>query len=697
MKKKYVLIIIVLAVLGIAAIVYIVLSGGAVLSGGTDIDRTSGRGNDREIGQPVPYEKPENDTDTEAETLQTEQEIFPSDSTGDPGETLHIYTYDDSFQYVFNEFYLDHKTIPDGIDVKFTIASTEDFESDLLINISNAADLSEDEKVDIFLLEPEFAAKFINGDYAMPLSSLGITENELTNQFEFTKELTSDREGVQKGLMYEICPEVFIYRRSLALTVLGTDEPEEVAKFLIGDEYNKTAQKMKERGYTMLGSYEEDFRLFTEQSDEQIVNDTGDLVLPEAWENWAEHTKEFVDNGYAKPSEKYNSEWIEGLNSGKVFGYIGDCYYAEYYISESLENKGDFAACTLPVPIYQGGSMLCAAEGTDNPELVADIMRTLTTDPDVLQYMAERTLAVTNTVSGMTEIANGSFQSNLFIGVNPYVAYVETAKSITGAKSQYAPYNGLYLLYIKHMSGYFEGERTFEECRQAFLKDAVIEYYLNSPEIDYRLFLVQGDYQAPKTATPDELDAARQIILTRLEQKSIEDGDCTINYQRKTLTVTFTNTVELTQSETHEFLDELKKRAIITFREGNETDPGTGVPAGVTASNIILDGNNIEKAEYTKISDAAYPEWEQWVVFLKLDKEGTKVFAEATKKAMQNETAISIWLDDVMLSAPYVNDVITEGTMFVSGNLDINSAKKVADIINAGSLPFELELIEALI
>jgi hypothetical protein len=569
MKKIYVILIVVLVVLGIAAVIFLVSGGGAIMSGNTDTEQTTESGGSDKVSQPDTNINPETDTEslqTETETLQTETEKIPADASGDPGKTIHFYTYNDSFQYLFNEFYLDHKTLPDGVDVKFTVITKEDigkdFERDLVINIKNAKSLKDDEKIDIFLLEPEFAAKFIDSDYAMTLLQLGISENELTDQFEFTKELTSDSRGVQMGVMCNISPEVFIYRRSLALTVLGTDEPEEVAKFLVGEEYDKTAQRMKERGYTMLGSYEEDFRLFTMQSDEQIVDKFDDLTLPAAWENWAKHSKEYIDNGYVIPAEKYNSEWIEGLNSGKVFGYIGGSNYAEYYISQNLENKGDFAACVLPVPTYSGGTILCAAKGTDNPELVADIMRTLTTDPDVLKDIAVRDGSLTNTVSGMTEIANGSSPSNLFGAYNPYGAYVETAKNISGAKGGYAPYNGLYLLFVRHMRDYFNNVSTFEECRQAFLKEAAIEYYLDNDEVDFREHLAKGEFQAPDNAKPEELDAAKQIILSRLDQKGIKDGSCIIDYQNKTLSVTFTNTVGLSLTELSVFITELGKMYI---------------------------------------------------------------------------------------------------------------------------------------
>jgi preprotein translocase subunit SecD/SecD/SecF fusion protein len=53
--------------------------------------------------------------------------------------------------------------------------------------------------------------------------------------------------------------------------------------------------------------------------------------------------------------------------------------------------------------------------------------------------------------------------------------------------------------------------------------------------------------------------------------------------------------------------------------------------------------------------------------------------------------SISIWMDDNMISAPTVNEAITDGSAVISGTFTAESAKSLADKINAGALPFKLE------
>ena len=79
------------------------------------------------------------------------------------------------------------------------------------------------------------------------------------------------------------------------------------------------------------------------------------------------------------------------------------------------------------------------------------------------------------------------------------------------------------------------------------------------------------------------------------------------------------------------------------------------------------------------------------VVSLKLTAEGAEKFAEATTRLAPTRGIISIWMDDVMISYPSVQNAITNGEASISGNFDAAAAKELADKINAGALPFTLQ------
>ena len=104
--------------------------------------------------------------------------------------------------------------------------------------------------------------------------------------------------------------------------------------------------------------------------------------------------------------------------------------------------------------------------------------------------------------------------------------------------------------------------------------------------------------------------------------------------------------------------------------------------------NTILTGKNIKEAR-----PAQNPETGEYVVSIQLDDEGTKIFDEYTA-AHQGEN-IFIYLDDTLLSYPTLSAHITDGSGQISGNFTLESAKALANNINAGALPFTLKAISA--
>ncbi|MGN8912745.1 protein translocase subunit SecD [Anaerofustis butyriciformans] len=106
--------------------------------------------------------------------------------------------------------------------------------------------------------------------------------------------------------------------------------------------------------------------------------------------------------------------------------------------------------------------------------------------------------------------------------------------------------------------------------------------------------------------------------------------------------------------------------------------------------NVILDGSNVKSAKYEIQKSDGYVE--QPVVALELDNEGAKAFAEATEKNIGN--VISIKLDDEVISAPTVQNAITDGKCVITGMKDSEEATELATLITAGSLPVDLEAVE---
>lgn len=81
----------------------------------------------------------------------------------------------------------------------------------------------------------------------------------------------------------------------------------------------------------------------------------------------------------------------------------------------------------------------------------------------------------------------------------------------------------------------------------------------------------------------------------------------------------------------------------------------------------------------------------QVVVRLQFDDEGTKLFGDLTSANIGKQ--IAIFLDGEVLSAPTVQNAITNGEAVITGNFTADTAKDLATRLNSGALPVPINLI----
>ena len=218
--------------------------------------------------------------------------------------------------------------------------------------------------------------------------------------------------------------------------------------------------------------------------------------------------------------------------------------------------------------------------------------------------------------------------------------------------------------------------------------------------VEATFYAVDDDDNAMQ-ADSEQLDAAKGIISIRLVDNHITDYELYVDYENSRIILRFPWREDETDFDPESAIQEISMTAMLTFREGNETENVTdangnvtGVkPTGVTESNIILTGDDVEKAEpyydRTKVGTST-----AYGVQLTLKESGKTKFAEATQKLYSDTESergtISIWLDNDEISYPRVDAVITDGVATISGSFTAETAQDLANKINAGALPFKL-------
>ncbi len=97
----------------------------------------------------------------------------------------------------------------------------------------------------------------------------------------------------------------------------------------------------------------------------------------------------------------------------------------------------------------------------------------------------------------------------------------------------------------------------------------------------------------------------------------------------------------------------------------------------------LITGENITSVSVDRASETGT----DYAVNIKLDSEGTKAFAEATKELASDKGQIVIILDGQIQSAPAVQSEITGGEVSITGNYTLKEAQALQTVLESGSLP----------
>ena len=367
--------------------------------------------------------------------------VWAEEAASDEGKVLNIYCWNEEFKSRLTDHYPGYEEV-DGthgkigdVDVVWNITPSDDnaYQNNLDETLLKQADAAADDKIDLFLVEADYALKYVNTEYTMSVADLGITD-------------------------------------------------EEVADW---DTFKATAAELKEKGYQMTSTVNDSYRVFSNNVTSPWVVD-GKITVDDNIKNWVDMSKEMVDAGETSTYELWSDDWSKGFfKDSNVFAYFGPAWFIDFSMSAdqdgSVGKDGGWAATEGPQGFYWGGTWITAATGTDNPTLVADIMKTMTTNVDVMKEIVTADNDFVNNKPAMEEMAaDESYGDAVLGGQNPLAMFCAGADKID--LSNMSIYDqGCNEEFQNAMKNYFEGNATYEEALDLFYK-AVVEKY---PELSY--------------------------------------------------------------------------------------------------------------------------------------------------------------------------------------------------------------------
>ncbi len=434
-------------------------------------------------------------TTTDGETAAVE--------TASDGQVLNIYCWNEEFKSRITDHYADYSETSNNLetndngdaegtvegkigDVKvvwhITPSKDNAYQNALDEALLNQADAAADDKVDLFLVEADYALKYVDTDATMSVEDLGVTSADLANQYKYTQDVMTDSNGVLKGVSWQGCPAGLIYNRDAALEVLGTEDPDEVQEYVKDwDTYLATAEKFKAAGYKMQATTNDTFRVFSNNVSKPWVSADKKIQIDDNIMKWVEMSKEMVDAGETSTEDLWGDAWNAGFYpDGKTFAYFGPAWLIDFCMAAdqdgSIANSGRWGLCVGPQSFYWGGTWVCGATGTDNADLVADIMKTMTCDETVMTDIVKADHDFVNNSKVMEAIAaDESFGDDILGGQNPNAIFCAGVKNID--LSNISGYDqGCNEKFQQAMKNYFDGNATLDEALEKFYADVETTY-----------------------------------------------------------------------------------------------------------------------------------------------------------------------------------------------------------------------------
>lgn len=402
------------------------------------------------------------------------------------GKVLRIACWNDEFQSRFRAYYPEWKqtnsdgtdTLKDGTKVEWIITPNDNngYQNALDQALLQQSTRNAEDRIDIFLIEADYAMKYINSDMALELKSgIGLKDSDLDDQYAYTQKIVTNNRNELKGTSWQAAPGLFAYRRSYAKEVLGVSEPADVqAKLDSWDKFDEVAAQMKAKDYFMLSGFDDSYRVFSNNVTAPWVNENSEIKIDTSIEKWITQTKTYTENGYNNQTSLWDTAWADGQRTG-VFGYFLSTWGFPFVLDGNSGGKdhpynpedptaysyGDWAACLGPQSYYWGGTWICGAKGTDNIDIVKDVMLKLTCDDKIMEKITREQNDYTNNKTAMTRLANDTTYGSALLGGQNHIALLgEQANAID----------------MKNLSAYDQGcNENIQDAFTEYFQEVVIE------------------------------------------------------------------------------------------------------------------------------------------------------------------------------------------------------------------------------
>lgn len=338
--------------------------------------------------------------------------LFTSTACGkagkDDGKTvINLWAFTDEVPGMVKKYMESHPDFAKKYTVKETIIATTEGAYQPALDQALAG--GGKDAPDIYCAEAAFVLKYTQGEaakYAAPYKDLGIDVDggiKTADIAQYSVDIGTNPSGDVVGLGYQATGGAFIYRRSIAKDVFGTDDPKTIQEKLGAgtnswDKFYDAADELKAKGYGIISGDGDLWHAVENSSDQGWIVDNK-LHIDSKREAFLDLSKKLKDGDLHNDTEDWKDAWfadMKGEGSKGIFGFFGPAWLINYTMAPNCGGTkvgdgtyGDWAVCEPPVGFFWGGTWLLANNDSKNKDAVGEILEWITLDAtkDGLQYM----------------------------------------------------------------------------------------------------------------------------------------------------------------------------------------------------------------------------------------------------------------------------------------------------------------------
>lgn len=264
---------------------------------------------------------------------------------------------------------------------------------------------------DLMALEADYILKYTNSDKLTAIPDLGITADDLAQQYTYTQEIATNKAGKLMASSWQAAPGCWVVRKSLCEKYLGTTKLDEIQTyFATWDKVLETAEKVNKdsNGETKLLSGIDDVKRVYMAARTSAWYGTDDkIVMDPAMESYMDFAKSLYEKELTFNTAQWGDEWAANKKGDKVLAWPS-CTWFTYWCLDS-SNFGDYLMIPGPQEFYWGGTWLAATAGTSDKDLAAKIIKFITCDKDGMKAINKLNSDYVNNKAAIDElIAEGA-------------------------------------------------------------------------------------------------------------------------------------------------------------------------------------------------------------------------------------------------------------------------------------------------